>query len=228
MKLVVFGASGKCGRELVKLATARGHAVTAVVRAETEVALPAGVVLLRGDVLDEAFVSHAVGGADAVASALGMRYAHPWARRMSPDDFISRATSHVVAAMQAHGVKRLVVISAAGVGDSRPMLNLPMRALLATSNVGVAYADLERVERLLDGSGLDWQAVRPVTLSNRAATGRIARVRRYGAMASIARADVAAYMLESLEAPRLQERTPMISETRTPRESLDRSSPART
>ena len=87
-------------------------------------------------------------------SGLGMRYRHPWAARQSPDDFISSSTTRIVDGMRASGVSRISVISAAGVGDSRPALNLPMRIFVATSNVGVSYADLERVEQVLRGSGL--------------------------------------------------------------------------
>jgi hypothetical protein len=110
-------------------------------------------------------------------------------------------------------VRRITVISAAGVGDSRPVLNLPMRFLVATSNVGVAYADLARVEAVLRASGLDWQAVRPTTLTHKAATGRVRQTDRYPATATIPREDVAAFMLDELERPEFSSRTPMITVT---------------
>jgi len=115
-------------------------------------------------------------------------------------------TANLVAARPA----RLIIISAAGVGDSRAALNWPMRALLATSNVGVAYADLENAERALAASDLNWQAMRPVTLTGGARTGRVAVVDRFGVTDRIARADVAAFMLSSLEAPAIDCHTPMI------------------
>jgi putative NADH-flavin reductase len=211
MKLIVFGASGKCGAHLVRLAALHGHDVTAVVRASTSYAPPAGRVdILRGEVLDADFVAAHVAGHDAVASGLGMRYRHPWAKRESPDDFISRATAHIIAGMKRHGVGRVCVISAGGVGDSRPALNWVMRFFVAASNVGAAYADLERVEMLLRDSGLDWQAVRPTTLSHRAARGS-RLTDRYPVTASIGREDVAAFMLAELERPRFSTRTPMIT-----------------
>src|SRR6185369_5714798 len=126
MKLVVFGASGNCGGHFVRLAAARGHEVTAVVRAGAAYEAPASVAVARGDVLDAAFVAGVIPGHGAVVSGLGMRYKHPWAKRESPDDFTSRATGNIVAGMKAAGVARIIVISAAGVGDSRPRLNLPM------------------------------------------------------------------------------------------------------
>jgi putative NADH-flavin reductase len=213
MQIVVFGASGNCGRHFVTLAAARGHAITAVVRDGSQSDTSPRVTIVRGNVLDPAFVASAVRGHDMVVSGLGMRYRHPWAARQSPDDFISRATTHIIEAMRATGVPRISVISAAGVGDSRPALNLPMRFLVATSNVGVAYADLERVERLLRDSGLEWQAVRPTTLTHKPATGRVRRTDRYPATATIPRQDVAAFMLEEVERPQFSARTPMITAT---------------
>jgi putative NADH-flavin reductase len=213
MRIVVFGASGNCGGHFVRLAWSRGHAVTAVVRSTAAYDPRPGVRVETGDVLDRTFVHSAVAGHDAVFSGLGMRYRHPWAKRLSPDDFISRSTENIVSAMQASGVRRIGVISAGGIGDSRPMLNLVMRFLVAFSNVGVAYADLEHVESILRVSGLDWQAVRPTTLTHRPATGKARITNRYPATASIPRADVAAFMLAELERRTFSATTPMITVT---------------
>lgn len=211
LRLIVFGASGKCGAHLVRLAVERGHTVTAVVRESTSYGASDRVSVVRGDVLAAEFVAAVIPGHDAVASCLGIRYAHPWARRESPDDFISRATSNIVSGMAAAGVQRISVISAAGVAESRPAANLVIRFLIATSNVGVAYADLARTEQILRNSGLDWQAVRPTTLSSRAGQGSARRTDRFPMTASIPRADVAAFMLRELEVARFADRVPIIT-----------------
>jgi putative NADH-flavin reductase len=166
---------------------------------------------VRGDVLDADFVARVVPSHDAVTSGLGMRYRHPWARRESPDDFTSAATRHIIAAMQQAGVDRISLISAAGVGGSRARANVFLKLMIATSNVGHAYADLERVERTLRDSGLDWQAVRPTTLSHRRGTGRVRITNRYRATNSIAREDVATFILREIEADRFSVRTPIIT-----------------
>lgn len=211
MRLIVFGASGNCGSHLVRQAAAHGHQVTAVVRPETTYDAPDGVHTVRGNVLAADFVSAVIPGHDAVASCLGIRYAHPWARRASPDDFISRATTNIVTGMKGAAVARIAAISAAGVADSRSAANLFIRFFIATSNVGIAYADLERVEQILRHSTLDWQAVRPTTLSNRRGTGHARITTSYPATASIPRADVAAFMLSEIERPAFTTRTPMIT-----------------
>ena len=94
MKLVVFGASGNCGRHFVKLGAAHGHRVTAVIRDGRRADALATVALVRGNVLDPTFVASTLRGQGGVMSGLGMRYRHPWSARESPDDFISRDDLH--------------------------------------------------------------------------------------------------------------------------------------
>lgn len=211
MRLIVFGASGGCGSHLVRQAATHGHQVTAVVRPSTPYEAPPGVRVVRGDVLDAGFVSSIIPSHDAVASCVGIKYAHPWARRESPDDFISRATVNIVAAMKAAGIRRITAISAAGVAESSPTRNVVIRFLIATSNVGVGYADLARTEQVLRDSGLDWQAVRPTRLTSSRGTGQPRLTDDFPASATIARADVAAFMLAEIERPQFTARTPMIA-----------------
>lgn len=213
-RIIVFGASGKCGRLFIERAAEHGHAITAVARSALS-DLPSGVALVIGDVLDPSFVASVVEDHDIVVSALGMRYAHPWAARRSPDDFTERAIRNIVDAMKGAGALRLVAISAAGVGDSRATLNWPMRVMLKTSNVGVAYADLERMEAVLAESGLDWHAVRPTTLTQNRRTGRAHPTYSFGITSTIPRADVAEWLLYEVESPGRTDgvRTPMITVT---------------
>jgi putative NADH-flavin reductase len=213
MKLVVFGANGATGQWLVRLAVERGHQVTAVMREGASASVPQGVDVVRGDPLDAAFVDMAVTGKDAVVTALGLRYRrghNPFSSLMSPPTLLSQSAVHMLAAMKRHGVSRISMVSAAGVGDSRKTVAWPLRVLFRISNIHVDYEDLERAEALLAASGLDWQAVRPTTLTNGVSTGS-RRVDRYAATMRIAREDVARFMLDQLEQPRFDERTPMIS-----------------
>jgi uncharacterized protein YbjT (DUF2867 family) len=185
MRLLVLGASGGCGRWLTRLAAERGHHVTALVRpgaAAPEVPPPAAarVTVRRGEAADPAALDGAVAGHDAVLSCLGLRRAgrSPWAPLRSPPDLTARVAAHLVPAMVRHGVGRLVVVSAGGVGDSRARLSPPVRWLVDAGNVGVAYRDLAAMEAALEASPLDWTAVRPVTLTGGAPTGRARPVAR--------------------------------------------------
>lgn len=200
MRLLILGASGGVGRWVTRLASQRGHALTAVVRAETPFDAD-GVSVERGDVAEPSVIRRVVPGHDAVISCLGLRRTskNPFARLLSPPDLTERVTRHVVAAMRDAGVRRIMAVSAAGVGDSFPLLTWPVKQVVTSGNVAVAYRDLECMEDALETSGLDWLAVRPVTLMDGKPTGRADVVARYGLFSIIRRSDVASWMLDTFE-----------------------------
>lgn len=212
MRLTIFGASGGIGRQLVAQAAARGHRVRAVSRRPIEV--PSGAEnVVAVELTDACRLAAMTRGSDAIFSALGLRRerpANPWSPLTSPPDLNARFARAIV---QSCGHRcRLIVVSAAGVGDSRDRVSGPMRWLIDRSTLRLAYRDLAEMERVLRGSLSDWTAVRPVTLTD--GVGEPTRVReigRHGLTTRIARADVAAYMLDLAEGrQRPSSRTPMI------------------
>jgi putative NADH-flavin reductase len=208
MKLTIFAATGGIGRHLVSQAIAAGHDVTAVAR--NPASLPAEVRTVRADLAtaQPAALATAVGGADAVLSALGPRSKAEYG-------IASTGTRAIAGAMQAAGVRRLVVVSAAPVGTiatpRRPPKHDPgdgfvMRHLLSpliTAALRDLYVDLAQMEDILADSGLDWTAVRPPRLTNKAETGtyRTAHGRNVRRGLTVSRADVAHLMLAVLGQP---------------------------
>src|SRR5262245_4660063 len=203
MKLLVLGASGGCGRWLTQLSAERGHQVTALVRPTASFVAPAGVTIQRGQVLDPNTVEAAVTGQDIVFSCLGLRRAgpSPWARLLSPPDLMAEMARILIAKMRRQGGRRLMVVSAGGVGDSAAQLSRPVRWLVGSGRIRAAYRDLENMEKELASSGLDWLAVRPVTLIDGQPTGAAHPVERYGMFSKVRRSDVAGWMLSRGESP---------------------------
>jgi uncharacterized protein YbjT (DUF2867 family) len=201
LKLLVLGASGGVGQWLVRLSAERGHEVTALVRPAATVAAPSSVRVVRGDVLDPSTLETVVRGQDAVASCIGLRRAgrSPWAPLRSPANLVESVTRALVPVMERAGVRRLVAISAGGVGDSMAQLTAAPRWLVTRGNIAVAYQDLARMEAVLRASTLDWMVVRPVTLVRGPPTGRARPVARFAMTSSVRRGDVAAWMLDALE-----------------------------
>lgn len=214
MKLVILGASGGCGRALVAEAVRRGHTVTAVVRASSKVDVPSGVRLLRGDLASEAFLREAVRGQDAVLSALGLRLPGiaPWHKPEEPD-FLDRSTAAIVSAMKGEGVRRLIAISAGGVGDSRDKLPGAFKMFVAASALRKVYVALDRMERAYLASGLDVCVCRPTGLTDEPATGKVVVAERLVGRAMIPRADVAGWMLDEIVRAVFVVRTPIITVT---------------
>lgn len=215
MRILVLGASGGVGAHLVRLAASAGHEVTALARSPLQA--PAGVRVVVDDVLRDGALDAAVKGHDAVLSALGIRrknQPNPWSQLASPADFTTRTATALVKAMKAHGVKRVLAVSAAGVGDSRPGLNWMMRFMIRWTNVGANYRDLETMEQVYAASGLDWCCVRPTGLKDGPVTARVTTLDSFPFNAWISRADVADWMVRHLDGE-LTARTPIISEVRS-------------
>lgn len=221
--LLILGANGGVGRHLVAFALEAGFSVTALVRPQAAYDPPAGVRLVRGDWLapdasPEALDS-AMRGVDVVLSCVGMRRKNPrnpWSASLSPADLTSVSGTRISAAMGRHGVRRVVAISAAGVGDSAARLNWLMRGLLATTMIGQAYRDLAVMEQIFADSSLDWLAPRPTRLFDGPRSGNVQVVDHFATSHAISRADVAHWMLAALRqhpwpAPEWGGRTPQIT-----------------
>jgi putative NADH-flavin reductase len=213
VKILVLGASGAVGKHAVRIAAERGHDVTALARANSAVPEHARVTVVRGEVSAPGVLRDLVKGHDAIISGLGLRRktGSPFAEMTSAHDFVSTTTRLIIAAMQEHGVKRVLQVSAAGVAESAPRMNFVMKFLVAKSNIGHAYRDLAVVERMYAESGLDWCCVRPVTLTNGPQTERVRVVDHFGLTMQIARADVAWWMVARAEDGALEPRTPQIA-----------------
>ncbi|MGY1712664.1 NAD(P)-dependent oxidoreductase [Geodermatophilus sp. SYSU D00758] len=168
MRVLVVGASGGTGRAVVEALAERGHEVTAFSR-RAGAAGREGVRPVTGDATVAADVERAVQGQDAVVVTLGISENALRVRLRGPagtaPDVRSRGTAAVVAAMQRHGVRRLVVQSSYGVGETRDRLPLASRLVFALV-LRPQIDDHERQERLVRASGLDWTLVQPVDLTD--------------------------------------------------------------
>ncbi|MFD6176921.1 MULTISPECIES: NAD(P)-dependent oxidoreductase [unclassified Isoptericola] len=177
MDVLVVGATRGSGLALTRRLVADGHRVTAFGRTasatfgqvEGRVEGPGSLRPLDGDALDPESVAKAVAGQDAVVVTLGISdnpLAVQWLRRSStPTDVRSRGTATVVAAMRETGVRRLVVQSTYGLGDSWRHLDLTWK-LVFRFVIGRQFTDSGRQEDVVRASGLDWTLVRPVSLTN--------------------------------------------------------------
>jgi nucleoside-diphosphate-sugar epimerase len=210
MKLTLFAATGRTGRQVLDQALAAGHEVTAVVRNPDK--LPARVRAVVADLgaPDSSALESAVGGADAVLSAVGPR-------TRNEDGIASRATHAIIDAMKATDVRRIVVVSVAGVmtiptpGRPNPPKRDPgvgffTRTLLspiANARLGKHYADVALMEDLLRGSGLDWTSVGLPLLTDKPPKSdyRVAYEQSVRGGFSISRADAAHFMLSVLGRP---------------------------
>lgn len=194
MIVLVAGAHGVTGKQLVALLAKGGHRVKAMVRdlaqapeLEALGAEPLGVEPVLGDLEGE--VGGTVEGVDAIVFAAGAGAGSGVERKETVD--YGGAVKLIDAAL-AHGVRRYVMLSALGIEDPAQYLS--------SSESMLAYAAAKlRADKRLQESGLDYTIVRPGLLNNEPGTGRIEAAPLLGRQAKIPRADVAECLVAALE-----------------------------
>jgi putative NADH-flavin reductase len=134
-------------------------------------------------------------GTDAVICVLGLSLA----ASRKPTVLYSEGTRHVMEAMTALGLRRLVVVTGIGAGDSKGHGGFVYDRIFQPLLLGEAYKDKTRQEELVRASNLDWVIVRPGALNDGPARGSWQEFTggEYTA-GSISRADVAAFLLRQL------------------------------
>jgi len=195
MRLTIFGATGGTGTQLVRQALEEGHDVTAVVRDPARLDVPAHerLEVVTADVRDPGAIGPAVAGADAVLSALGPR-------GRGPTTICSDGARAIVEAMGKAGVRRLLVVSAAGpfpdAGDGLVVRSV-IKPIVLERLMKDAFDDMRRCEEEVRGTALDWTILRPPQLVDKPATGRYRTATDLNLRGGrkISRADLAACML---------------------------------
>jgi uncharacterized protein YbjT (DUF2867 family) len=204
LKILVFGATGGTGQATLRALVAAGHQATAFARDPAKRPDMAGVTAIRGDVMHAADVTAAVPGHDAVIVTLGNAQ-NPFAlmfgaRRTTPRDVCEVGTRHIISAMQQAGIRRLIVLTAFGIGATRDKLPLAFKIFYRLV-LREHMVDKEKQEALVKASGLDWTLVQPVGLTDAPATGRwLADTDGKIRGQQMSRADVAACLVSILDA----------------------------
>ena len=199
MKVIVFGATGGTGKQLIDQALELGHEVTAFAR-QPALTNHKRLTWFAGDVLDPSSVMNAVKGHDAVLCALG-------APAFNKHNIRSIGTRNIINAMHKNGVERLICQSALGCQDSYDLLPLSYKYLIIPLMLRHVYADHTSQEAEIEKSQLNWSIVRPSALVDQKA-GKKKKNKKiwFGTSQSeapklsmkITRKDVADFMLKQL------------------------------
>lgn len=195
-RILVLGATGGTGQQVVSQALQKGHLVTVLVRTPERLTTTSDRLrVLTGSVTDDApALAAAVRGQDVVISALGA------GKSLKPSGLIARSVPAIVRAMKDEGVRRLIFTSGYGVGATRRDVPLLPRVLIRLLLRDI-YADKDAGEADLRRSDLDWTLVYPVTLTNGPRTGqyRVGERLTLRGFPTISRADVADFLLSQVE-----------------------------
>lgn len=163
MNILVFGATGRVGSEIVNLALREGHRVNAFVRTLDKIQInDANLTIIQGNVLNKVDIVRAIQGIDVVISALNT----------DGTTTLSESMPHIIEAIQNEGIQRIITVGTAGVLQSRVTPNL-LRYQSSESKRKLTRAAEEhhKVYNLLKQSTLDWTIVCPTYLPDRERVG---------------------------------------------------------
>jgi putative NADH-flavin reductase len=190
MKVVVFGAAGRTGFEVVKRALEKGHKVKAVVRNTSQISLiHPNLEVVSGDALSQDSVSKSVQGQEAVISCL------------SSNELSHRQVfiHHIINAMRIHKVRRVIAIGGIGALQASEHLKVYETTTFPREYVDMTQAHIRVLDALLT-SRLDFTFVCPPQIKEGERTGVYKTQDSYPTQGwSITTGDLADFMVSELQ-----------------------------
>ena len=210
MNILIFGATGGTGQELVRQSLEKGYGVSVFVRKDASKLgdLASKVTTYVGDVLDLISVKAAMVGQDAVLVALGTIPG-------KKNQVLSIGTKNIIDAMQDNQVKRLIVETGAGLLENKEALPAMWRLTFNMPPMSTMFKDKIIQEQAVRDSGLSWTIIRPVNLTNGPLTtdylsGEIIELKL---SSTVSRANAANLMVKQIESTGSTGKALLISES---------------
>lgn len=192
--IIIFGATGKTGKELVKQALEKEYIVTAFVRNSGKLNTQhKNLSIFEGDVLKTDKVKEAMINQNVVICSLG-------ASGMDKSYLRTRGTKNIIEAMNELQKKRFICQSSLGFADTKEMLPWYMKYIIVPLFLKNAFKDHLTQEKEIEKSNLDWTIIRPANLTNGERTGnyKIGFSTDEKVKLKISRADVAEFMISQV------------------------------
>jgi putative NADH-flavin reductase len=213
--ILLLGATGRTGRQILTYTLSIGYHVTALVRDPGKPGLRAeNLTVIQGTPTEMIDIRKSIRDCDAVVSALNnpRKSDGLWSKVINPPTLMTDCMRNIITVMQEKGIKRIVVETAAGAGDSYNKMPLIMKWMIRYTNLKIVYADHDGQENLLINSDLDWTIVRPVGLNNKEKEMKLAIGSNDKHSAFVSRKAVAQFMVDCLETDEYLKKAPIISE----------------
>ena len=193
MNILIFGATGGTGVNLVTQGLKAGHHITAFVRNPSRLSINnTNLNVIQGDVLSLSDVENSIKSQDLIISVLGNKTSDAlW----KSNTIISNGVKNIISGMKKNGVRRLLFVASFGVNQR---IFLPEKIVIKTILKNL-FADIPRQEELIKKSGLDWTIIHPARLVNTPQTGKYKSGLdlHIGLFSKISRSDVADFLISN-------------------------------
>jgi putative NADH-flavin reductase len=135
MKILLLGATGRTGKQIIQEAIKRGHKISAIAR-DPEKLKGFDINITQGTPYDYETVEKAISSCDAVINTLNIsrKSDYPWASLAAPEDLISKSASNALKAMEKIGIKRFIALSTIGAGCSWKTSPWILKFIVSISN----------------------------------------------------------------------------------------------
>lgn len=196
MHILIFGATGGTGKQLVLQGLAQGHGITAFVRNPSLLQIQhTHLRVVKGSIVADSDLDSAMKGQNAVISALGNKTKKVL---LKSNTTISEGLKRILEAMERNKVKRLVFLSSFGVSEH---IFLPEKLFIRIVLKNI-FADIPLQEKLIKESDREWTIIRPARLTNGVKSGNytIGEDVPIGPFSHISRSDVASFLLTCIDA----------------------------
>ena len=218
MKILILGATGRTGRLIVEEALKQGYDLNVLVRDKNKISFNSkSIKVYQGTPARRTDLAAAMQGCDLIISALGIVRASdaPWSKLITTKNFISESMKNAIAEADQQGLKRLITISAWGVGETKKDIPFWLRWMIDYTNLRPVYADHESQEKLLAASNLTWTAARPVALndSKKIKTLKVSFNNLPKPSLYISRRSVAKFIVDIVKSDKYDRKSPTISES---------------
>jgi putative NADH-flavin reductase len=207
MRIILFGATGGTGREIIKQGLEEGHIITAFVRTPASLNIQNPKLrVTKGDVLEAKKVEEAICGQDVVISVLGNKTRKSF---WKVETNISEGLRNILGGMKKNNIHRLIFVTSFGVSKN---IFFPEKLFIRFFLKNI-FADIPTQEKLISESDTTWTIIRPARLIDgpRAEKYRRGENLYIHPFSKISRADVAHFILEDLKTNNWQNKIVTIS-----------------
>jgi len=156
MKILVLGASGRTGRQIIEQALENNHEVIAFIRNTKKLDIKhKKLSIIEGDVRKIRDVEKAIKKATVIISAIG--------GKLGRKPVCEEGISNIIYQMKKYGKKRIIAVSTFGTGKTK---RRGFYAWLLWTIITKLMRDKEKMEERLQKSGLNWTILMPTKLTN--------------------------------------------------------------
>lgn len=171
MHFILFGASGRTGQHVVSELLSQGHTAVALVRKTSSLSSRPGLTIVTGSPLSKSDVQKAITAAPSLRPSAAIftlntvrKSDSPFAAQVSPPRFLADSSANICNVLEEAGIRRIVVLSTAGVGDSWANLPMVSKAFMGWTNIKYALKDHGILDEEIRRTKMDWTLVRAMRL----------------------------------------------------------------